>query len=617
MITEKRIQEIKNKIVYRKVVFDLKVMLNPAKRIVSSLLLATVMTGAFVFIPTVGAEVIVSRELVLKVGEANTFTNNRLFGYEQDGTTRNLEWSDHAFFSNPWGGVEQDSSGGTSDMLGMLVHVNFWDRARALLRFDLSFLNGQLEASDIGDTHYLTFIIQGNNYNNPLQLYKISGIDGTWVSSENTSNYDNNAYPTGIARVRGAQHTGGGGAGEIRWSEGEQLGPKYSNGTYTPISEASISKIDGVDVVRFPIKKADLLSWINGTDKNGLLIKHKVDSTGGSGGLSAWGGPAYYQGTMVYSSNATFSARPTLTINYNSKLSNTVVYDEFKYFNHANTQINKLTNAYKSVTASIHVQNETEVKQDFCMILGLYGGNGKLRALNIAHPSVEAVENDDITVTLNLANIDISDGDYLKAFLWDDIQTLSPLPPNLKTVAKAPVASSYLTGNLMNYRSNINISDEDTWSYFGFNGKYLNSGPFVPFLLKNGVVAGNWLTDIGRTDKWLVKPDGDIVSDPGKGIIWNYTIGEETAGFDLLVTAEFSGRDGTTLAVIKTNDDDISTLNTDDIKSNILYEQNGPGAFKLVIPADDTKIGNDILFVVDFDIGGTNKLNVTIDRINE
>jgi hypothetical protein len=125
-----------------------------------------------------------------------------------------------------------------------------------------------------------------------------------------------------------------------------------------------------------------------------------------------------------------------------------------------------------------------------------------------------------------------------------------------------------------------------------------------------------------------------MLCETNRPLIWTYTIGNLTAGKELVIEGTVTGDGGTDMHIFKSTDTVVSHT---DGRQAVVFPLDRPagdpsimwgtypkiasvdgGRFRVVIPAENTVAGNDILFWFTFNATGyiANMLDVTITAAN-
>ena len=209
----------------------------------------------------------------------------------------------------------------------------------------------------------------------------------------------------------------------------------------------------------------------------------------------------------------------------------------------------------------------------------------------------------------------------------------------------------YSSNNIIDFSTDANYLDGDRWAYMShwdFNidlNEPIWDSNKTPAILPYGLmrrVGSNWQAglppDPGSDIR--VNPSGymqgrgpDIYG--GRPIIWSYTIGENTAGKDLIIEGVVTGAATTDMHIFKSNDEIVYGTDSKtaivflpkDASGRPLINANheniyfgsypgianrNKGAFRVAIPAEEAIAGNDILFWFTFNAWGENYFDVTI-----
>lgn len=200
------------------------------------------------------------------------------------------------------------------------------------------------------------------------------------------------------------------------------------------------------------------------------------------------------------------------------------------------------------------------------------------------------------------------------------------------TGASAYHTDAFLTNNSVNYNADTNLVQGDNWSYLRYNGKISNGWNPTQMLMasKNKTtIDSKWYFANDKLGDWYIEPGGKMKTDAGRIMIFNFTIGEKTAGRDLKVSGSLTGAATTDLYIFKTEDEIESTadfgkgaivLAEGFHTSPLAYFENLPEngeSFELVIPASEAVLGNDIMFWSEVESGSyiVNTLDVSIEEI--
>ena len=592
------------------------------KRALALFTAVTMVMALFAALPAVSADGEIIKHVVFKAGEVNDYT----FGAGFSG------WFDTILNPSPW---QSYSSGGVAGNIALNRGTEgmMYATSAELLRFDLRCLQETDVYNKItGAT--LTFIVDTGSTNlggGGIDLYRIIDENGDWASDETDTWAHKPANPTTNSKVRGS---GDGDntdpeylEGSVAWVGGRLLSETGAPGAGyadTPTASATYSNDD--TSVSFDIPKADVLEWINGRNgaseeyaNNGLFMRLTdmvVSET------------AEYIGISFYSSNVANAAqRPTLTVHYTDEASDEVIYNDISFTNQYGSPATNLLTSHETVTASSKVSNTTSEAKNLFFILAMYNGDS-LKSVKIETPTVNSgEENFPVTVTLDVAEAGIEDGDYLKAMMWEVDDMLKPVITPAAELTRKTASATYATGNLEApghnpngaFDGKVNVIDEDRWSYLQFDGNSSNNMAFLPTLLVKGANEGWWYGGGQRIiTGWQSKSEGN------QGLIYNYTIGEETAGYDLHITGTLADdnqgyADNTKVKIVKTDDTDAGSILAD-LKTNVVYYEGGVGEpIDVYISAADAVLGNDIMFILDYGDWGTEvycKLNTTITRLD-
>ena len=204
---------------------------------------------------------------------------------------------------------------------------------------------------------------------------------------------------------------------------------------------------------------------------------------------------------------------------------------------------------------------------------------------------------------------DIVPGDKINLFFWDSIQGMQQAR-GYATGDELLKYKLYQTNNIAEYNYEKNGPASDSWSY-----AYTMDMASVGMCAQLGE---NWHLAVGKEDNWYIGSDGTTVTEGGRIMIFNYTIGEFTAEKKLKISGTFSGETSSTLTVIKSDDTSVSSIGKINTEEMLLEQYNrlaaGDGKFEITIPAEQAKQGNDILFCIEPQEEGyyENTLDVTI-----
>jgi len=645
-------------------------------RFFSLAIVVSMMVGMLVFTPiaSVSANLVeVEKTIVFKAGAPMLGFSSNVFGGWQDTELK------------PFG--TNEGNGGASGTIRLFRHddTRRWARGAGLLRFDLGIVKNEAFLEDItgatltftlntGETH-----IGGSVYNmsDTVELYRINDVDGDWRSDESQTDWRSDWTPSSWGVIRG-QYWWDSGSRKVNgneedwswghtrnWKGGYQLGspgkdgipvpgenyedpfrqaeagdPVGDGGSYeeTPVATAAYVHNSEQKTLTFDIPKEDVLNWINNPIRilndaidneqdynNGLFMRLASQFTGTDEG----------RGIAVYTANHSDPAlRPTLTVKYEDMEEEGLYYGDVEFTDHNNKEIDGFLLSQKNVTAAMSISNATSAEKSVFMILALYEGTGKLlRALDIRPYTFASMSTGDITASLDLTDITLAPDDYFKVMVWDK-NTTEPLIDAVPFEKKQPavfVRSSNWAGSdnsraqWNGFNANFNELAEDSWSYWGATDKYSDvkyqngEEKYTPSLMSKRS-GGGWHLNGDN----FIQPH-EMVANGSNEVISVFTIGEQTAGKDLRVSAWFgNGHLGENLygTIVLTDDfGNIDSFNPDIMEDEILAAQNGcnwgigtmHGQAELVIPASKVLYGRKIMFIVGSQVGDMGYMQVTAD----
>lgn len=206
----------------------------------------------------------------------------------------------------------------------------------------------------------------------------------------------------------------------------------------------------------------------------------------------------------------------------------------------------------------------------------------------------------------------LKSGDVVKTMVWDGMEKMDPLcnPVELTEV--------FSTNNIADYERTENTTAPGRWSYYAAN--------YNPSLANNDEITlgkaetqfndnGNWY--VGRDWINIIYPNGQILSDATIPMAYVYTVGEEMEGKELVINGSLTGKKASMLVAktVDTNESElvygnnIQTITWDRLanfeKEGFKNISNNGNEFEVVIPAEEVKVGNDIIFLVQLEAGWT------------
>lgn len=424
-------------------------------------------------------------------------------------------------------------------------------------------------------------------------------INGTTTPDSNNSSFrpylDNPSNWTSITGFDGGTY----------WAGGDALG-NPGGGSYDAAPIATCYHAAGsTNPLEFIIPRETVLKWINGNGSgtpvnNGFLIRALNETTLGTQ-ITAYA-------ANLSSGHTVTSCYPTITIRCDKQTPEDIYLSHLDCTDQEGKAITEFGSTITSINVSARVANFTTSAVTPAFITALYDGTtNRIKAIMFNNTQTVSASGGSYIYTgvLNPA-IAIGANDYVKAMVWDGLDSLKPYE-NIK--ARKYLTYSASTNNVQNYQTaaTINSTVAGNWTYFYTNDATLSN--FQP--LTKDAATGNWTAD----SLSYTTSAGDIVSNGTKPIYYIYTISDDMKGKPLKISGTFTSTDTVnTLKVYKSADQDtgiIGTLDSSYIVRDSITASSGGTAFEAFIDATDAIKGNDIVFMA---INGAtpSKLNVTI-----
>lgn len=280
--------------------------------------------------------------------------------------------------------------------------------------------------------------------------------------------------------------------------------------------------------------------------------------------------------------------------------------------------------AVEQGTESIYIHTQLCNKKfdpvEVVLMAGIYDSkNGRMKLLNSSVKTTVGLQRTDVDLEFSktmLKNASVAAGDRIRLYVWNGLEGMDQYISSIGSGSFSNYYKTYYTNSIVDYVPYSEFSDEanrlssvkeDQWSYLRYNGDigaaYTASQLRMATKYKTGEQSKRWYFANDKTASWYITEDGVVTTEANRCMIYNYTIGSQTAGKNLRISGKFTDDQKATLYIFKTNDGVISasdyglgsiTLSSDFYKTPLATVKST--TFELYIPASQANSGNDIMF---------------------